>query len=93
MVQTFGNKEFFPLDCRDQIHVGDLVLKPAALQVIVSSILKSSIKKTQTLLFALQRILKAMFSVRRPERGNCSLLWNSGQSGRTPSWMQAFTGP
>lgn len=40
MVQTFGNKDFFPLDYRDQIHVGDLILKPAALQVIVSSILQ-----------------------------------------------------
>lgn len=34
-----------------------------------------------------------MFNVSRPDRGNCSLLWNRGQSGRTPSWMQAFTGP
>lgn len=40
MLQTFGNKDFFPLDYRDQIHVGGLVLKSAALQVIASSILQ-----------------------------------------------------
>lgn len=39
------------------------------------------------------RILRARFTLSRPDRGKCSLLWNSGQSGRTPSWMQAFTGP
>lgn len=44
-------------------------------------------------LFDSGRILKARFRVSRPDRGKCSLLWNSGQSGRTPSWMQAFTGP
>lgn len=39
------------------------------------------------------RILRAMLRLCRPLRGSCSLLWKSGQSGKTPSWRQAFTGP
>lgn len=34
-----------------------------------------------------------MLRLCRPLRGSCSLLWKSGQSGKTPSWRQAFTGP
>ena len=38
-------------------------------------------------------LLWRILSASRPDMAKCSLLWNSGQSGRTPSWRDAFTGP
>lgn len=38
------------------------------------------------------RILRASVRLKAPVRGRSSLLWNRGQSGWTPSWIQAFIG-